>query len=117
MHACMLLGINKAPKLHLLDMLSTHKDETIRIIETVAAEWKDLAKTLGFNDSRIKIIDKDCRESEEACREMFTRWLRREHDLQPPTWHSLIQCLERTNKSNFTCLAFELKRAILLHSY
>ena len=68
----------------------------VRVIERVAPDWKDLAIALGFDQSRIKTIGKDYRGSmEEACQEMFMRWLDGEHDLQPCTWDTLIKCLRR----------------------
>jgi hypothetical protein len=67
----------------------------VRVIERVAPDWKDLAIALGFDQSRIKIVEKDYRGSmEEACQEMFMRWLDGEHDLvQPCSWDTLIKCL------------------------
>ena len=95
-------------------MLNNHRDQKIiRVIETVAAEWEVLAYTLRFDEPRIKIINREFwRQPEEACIGMFTRWLNGEHDLEPPTWHSLIQCLERAVK--FEGLAYELKKVIML---
>ena len=86
------------PKLHELQLLEDIDGRTnVRVIERVAPDWKNLAIALGFDQSRLKIIEKDYRGStEEACREMFTRWLDGEHDLaQPCTWDTLIKCLRR----------------------
>ena len=95
-------------------MLHNHRDQTIiRVVETVAADWEVLARTLGFDESRIRIINRECwRQLEEACFAMFSKWLDGEHDLEPPTWYSLIQCLERTHK--FEGLAYKLKKVIML---
>ena len=62
----------------------------------VAPDWKSLAIALRFDEPRIKIIEKDYRASyEEACQEMFIRWLNGEHDLAAPcTWDTLIRCLK-----------------------
>ena len=84
------------PKLHELQLLEgvTRK---VRVIERVAPDWKVLAIALGFDQSRIKTIEKDYSWSkEEACQEMFMRWLDGEHDLvQPCTWDTLITYLIR----------------------
>ena len=82
-------------------------------METVAPNWRDLAIALGFDQSRIKIIEKDYSHSvEDACHEMFTRWLDGEHGLQPPTWDALIHGLLRAGLRD---LAVSLKDAIKLH--
>ena len=87
----------------------------IRVVERIAAEWEVLARALGFDEPRIKIIIKEnCNQLEEACFAMFTRWLNGEHDLKPLTWHDLIQCLEKTNK--FEGLAYDLKKVIMLQT-
>ena len=85
------------PKLHELQLLEGVDGRKVRVIERVAPDWKDLAIALGFDQSRIKTIEKDYRGSmEEACQEMFMRWLDGEHDLaQPCTWNTLISCLRR----------------------
>ena len=78
-------------------MLEGVDGRKVRVIERVAPDWKDLAIALGFDQSRIKTIEKDYRGSrEEACQEIFMRWLDGEHDLvQPCTWDTLIKCLRR----------------------
>ena len=85
------------PKLHELQLLEGVNGRKIRVIERVAPDWKDLAIALGFDQSRIMIIEEDCRgRVERACQEMFMRWLDGEHDLaQPCTWDTLIKCLRR----------------------
>ena len=110
------MSIGERPELHLLHMLISRRNhKIIRVIEGVAGEWEVLAHELGFDTPRIKIINRQfvC-EPEEACIAMFSRWLDGEHDLKPPTWHSLIQCLERTNK--FEGLAYDLKKVIMLQA-
>ena len=78
-------------------MLEGVDGRKVRVIERVAPDWKDLAIALGFDQSRIKTIEKDYRGSmDEACQEMFMRWLDGEHDLtQPCTWNTLINRLKR----------------------
>ena len=65
------------------------------MIEGVAPDWKDLAIALGFDHSRIMIIEEDCQgRVERSSQEMFMRWLDGEYDLvQPCTWDTLIKCL------------------------
>ena len=78
-------------------MLEGGDGRSIRVMEEVTPDWKRLAISLKFNQSQIKTIEKDYKTStEEACQEMFMRWLDGGHDLaQPCTWDTLIKCLRR----------------------
>ena len=89
--------IGDQPKLHELQLLEGVDGRKVRVIERVAPDWKDTAIALGFDQSRIMIIEEDCRgRVERACQETFMRWLDGEHDLaQPCTWDTLIKCLRR----------------------
>ena len=83
------------PKLDELQFLEGRDGHKIRVIQRVAPDWRFLAAVLGFDEARIKIIEKDYGRIsiEEACQEMFIRWLNGEHDLKSSTWGTLIQCL------------------------
>ena len=83
----------------------------IRIIESVASEWEKLAIRFGFEETRIYNIRRGAFfQIEDACFNMFTRWLKGEHNLKAPTWYNLIQCLEETSK--FKNLARDVKDAL-----
>lgn len=80
-------------------------------MERVAPDWKDLAIAFGFDQSRIKTIERDYKSSmEEACKEMFMRWLKGEHDLASPcTWRTLVKCLDR---ARLTDIANSLRKTL-----
>lgn len=85
----------------------------MRLIECVAAKWEKLAIRFGFEGAGISNIKREAFfKPEDACLIMFTRWLDGAHDLKPPTWYNLIQCLEETNK--FQSLLRDAKEAIML---
>ena len=90
-------AIGSRPRLDQLQLMKDSSGKTIRIMEKVAPIWSSrFAPALGFDHSRIEIIEADYRHSvEEACRQMFTRWLDGEHDLRPPTWDTLVHSLMR----------------------
>ena len=106
--------IGDCPKFYQLHLLDSHGDQKIiRVIERITDEWEVLACALGFDEPRIKIITREnYYQLEEACFAMFTKWLNGEYDLKPPTWYTLIECLEKTNK--FEGLAYDLKKVIML---
>ena len=68
----------------------------MRIRDTVAHIWKNIAITLGFNRVKIKVIERSCHfQPEDATLEMFRQWLKGAHsELKPATWSTLIQSLK-----------------------
>ena len=82
------------PLLRQLQLLEGRGGRKVRVRDSVAPYWKELAIALGFDGPRIEVIDqKSHRNPEEACREVFIRWLDGDYDLKPVTWDSLIRCL------------------------
>ena len=60
----------------------------------VTPHWKEVAITLGFDGPGIEAIDQTAfRNPEDACHEMFVRWLDEDNGLVPVTWGTLIQGL------------------------
>ena len=66
---------------------------TLRLIESVAPDWEELAIALEFEQHIIRTIKKDNRETEAACRAMLFQWLERKGH-QPNTWRTLITALK-----------------------
>ena len=92
----MIIAGDQPIQLHELQLLEGIDGGSIRVMDKVAPDWKRLAISLKFNQSKIRTIDRDHNRSEDACREMFMQWLDRGHDLaQPCTWKTLIKCLRR----------------------
>ena len=104
--------IDDRPNLHELQVLAGVDGRTVRVMEMVAPVWIALAIALGFDQSRIMIIEQDCMgRMEEACQQMFMRWLDGEHDLvKPCTWDTLIKCLRR---AKFISVAESLRTILL----
>lgn len=74
------------------------KGRMLRIMESVAPQWKQMAVALGFSVARIKSIEKgEHYQPDDASFEIFSCWLEGEHGLKPPTWEVLIQCLRQGN--------------------
>ena len=91
-------SLGSVPQLYELQVLSSDNGGELRIMETVAPKWKQVATAIGFNEARIKAVDEGehCK-PEDATFEMFCRWLNGEHNLKPVTWDTLIQCLKEAN--------------------
>ena len=105
--------IGDKPKLQDLDLLKLTDGREVRLLESVAVKWEKLAIRFGFEETRISNIKRGAFfQPEDACLKMFTKWLNGEHDLKPPTWYNLIQCLKETN--GFQSLARDVKEAIML---
>ena len=93
----LIIPTDKVPTLRQLQLLKTKEGISVRIIEAVAHDWQSVAMALGFDGPRIKNLEKDYpSRCEDASREMFTKWLNKDHDLRRPlTWVTLIDCLEQ----------------------
>ena len=104
------MSIGAQPKLHELQLLECVHERKVRVIEKVTPTWKTLAIALQFDTARIDTIERDNRLSVDACRDMFMRWLREEHDLASPcTWRTLVNCL---NHAGLTDLAGSLRKTL-----
>ena len=68
----------------------------VRIIEAAAYSWTAVAVGLGFSSAQIQNIRSDYPgRSEDACREVFIKWLEgTAEDSCPLTWDALIECLK-----------------------
>ena len=94
----MLIVIGSRPKLHELQLLKFPNGTELRIMEKVAPKWDEVAVALGFDGARIKATRMGTHyQPIKACLEIFTEWLDGGHDLRPPTWDALIQCLRAAN--------------------
>ena len=79
-------------------MVEFSNGRVLRIMESVASHWKQMAVALGFSVAKIKSIEKgEHYQPDDASFEIFSRWLEGEHDLKPPTWEVLSQCLKQAS--------------------
>ena len=86
--------VGALPDIRQLQVLEGRGRRKLRIMHEVTPHWKSLAIALGFDGPGIEIINQRAlRDPEEACREMFVRWLDGDNDLEPVTWDALVQCL------------------------
>ena len=79
--------------------------KTVRIIDSVAAKWEEVAITLGFDAPALDRIKRDhTSDCKAACTSMFQKWLDMEHaDIgESMSWRTLIQGLQ---DAEFSCLA------------
>ena len=88
-----ILKNDQVPKLHELQLLTSDNGPTLRIIESIASKWDYLALRLGFDLARIESIERDHEKCEDKCRDMLEKWIEGHHDLKPPSWRTLMQCL------------------------
>lgn len=80
------------PDIRQLQCLKVGK-ERLKIIQTVSSSWKNLAICLNFSDDVVQIIEHDhASRCEQACLEVFRRWLNGE-GCQDITWETLIEAL------------------------
>ena len=98
--------------LHTLQLLETRAGGKVKIIDSVALQWRELAISLGFDQDAIDSIADTYLDSDEACREMLAKWLEdNEHLKGPVTWNTFIQCLVDAGQLE---LASELEEVLML---
>ena len=103
--------LDNKPKLQELQVLSSESGDAkkIRVIDTVAAQWEELAIALGFEAAVINYIRRDhVHDAKGACCHVLTKWLMEEEEnlRAPVTWTTLIECLM---DAGFASLAEDLK--------
>ena len=80
-----------------LQLLQGSDGQRLQILERVAAEWEMLAIQIGFEPSKISILQRDYAENAYgACCRVFSEWLTQDS----PTWISLYDVLLHTNYEN-----------------
>lgn len=108
----LLTQIGDPPEIYQLEQLTHPDSRTVSIINDVAAKWEELAIALGFDAPTIEHIKRDHSSAcKEACREMFTKWLRMDHtgEMKPVCWTTLIESL---NDAEFSSLAKALEEIL-----
>ena len=89
------------PTLAQLKIMKTTTGENIKIIESVAPQWKELGDLLDFDpDGRtLKLIEANnqLRGHVACCREMFVTWLQGKG--REATWEVLIELLDDIDHS------------------
>ena len=87
-------NLGECPNLCQLQSLKGHGSKQVKVMHEVTPHWKEVAITLGFDGPGIEAIDQTAfRNPEDACHEMFVRWLDEDNGLVPVTWGTLIQGL------------------------
>ena len=104
------------PKLAQLKIMKTTTGEKIKIIESVAPQWKELGDLLDFDPEgrTLELIEANQQKGHVACCwEMFVYWLRGKG--REATWKVLIELLDDIDQSELakkveTTLHFSLLR-------
>ena len=99
------------PTLTQLTRMNTRTGEKIKIIESVALQWKELGDLLDFDPEgrTLELIEANnqLKGVVACCREMFVTWLK--GNGREATWGVLIELLDDSNQSE---LAKKIKTAL-----
>ena len=99
------------PTLAQLTIMKTKRGEKIKIIESVAPQWKELGDLLDFDPEgrTLELIEANnqLKGLVACCREMFVMWLKGKG--REVTWEELIELLEDIDQSE---LARKVKTAL-----
>lgn len=94
------------PRLHELQVLKK-EHSTIKIIQTVAPKWKELAVALQLRSDDIEEIADEASE-DQACEAVFRQWLCGRHRV-PVNWSTVVKCL---SECGFQGLAEEIGKVL-----
>ena len=73
--------------------------ERLNIIQKLSSDWNKMANLLGLPSEVVSTIKRDYpKDSEQACREAFHKWLDGE-GCQQITWEELIELLRDARRS------------------
>ena len=102
----------KKPTLAQLKIMKTATGEKIKIIESVATQWKELGDLFDFDSEgrTLELIEANQQKDNlTCCREMFVCWLKGKG--KEATWGVLIELLDDIDQSE---LARKVKTALPL---
>lgn len=84
------------------------KVKRIRIMDTVASEWRQFGIALGLRSSNIDTIKAECNRNVKTCTErLFNLWVHRAGNC---SWDGLLEALENAGFNN---LVQDLQKALL----
>jgi len=97
------------PLSHQMKILKLPGGRQVKIVETIAYRWQDIALALHFEGSVIASIKESTFSNvEEGCRRMLDRWLEG-GCREPVTWKRLVEALQ---DSGFIDLADSLRTTL-----
>lgn len=97
------------PRLHELCILK-REHSMIKVIQTVARKWKELATALQLRPNVIEEITEDISEEDQACEAVFRQWLSGRHRV-PVNWSTVVECL---SECGFQDLAQDVAKVLNL---
>ena len=90
---------DQVPTIQQLHELQGKDGKSIRIIDTVAPEWEELAMAMGFPAHVISTIWRNnIRDAKGATLQILTLWLEGKSSV-PVSWESLVDCLYQADFS------------------
>lgn len=103
--------LDHKPTLHQLHVLMNKDGRKVKVIDSVAAKWEELAIALGFDAPDIDYVKRDyTQDAKGACRQVLYMWLNDEsNENLPITWTTLVQCLK---DAQFSSVAEDLEKVL-----
>ena len=59
-------------------------------IPKIKAKWKYVAYSMGYSIPAVSAFEKDSRDSEQSCLNLFEDWLSTQNGVTPKTWCTLL---------------------------
>ena len=68
------------------------------VIPKVKAQWQNLAYAMKYEIGEVNAFDKDGRDLEGGCKNLFTNWLTTGHGPTPKTYKTLLKYIKKVNE-------------------
>ena len=68
------------------------------VIPKIIPHWKDVSRSLAFDEHTISAIESEARNIKECCEKLFLKWLNSNHGLTPKTWNTLFYCIKEIDE-------------------
>lgn len=67
------------------------------VIPKIKADWKHFAYSLEYDIATVKAIERNSRDSQQCCENLFEDWLTTENSAFPKTWSTLLQKIRQVD--------------------
>ena len=68
------------------------------VIPKMKAQWQNLAYAMKYEIGEVNAFDKDGRDLEGGCKNLFTNWLTTGHGPTPKTYETLLKYIKKVNE-------------------
>ena len=84
-------------------------------IPRIKAKWDYVAYSMGYGIPAVSAFEKDSRDSEQSCLNLFKDWLCTQNGVTPKTWRTLLDRIKAVD--GLQTAAEDIEKEFLCSSY